>query len=104
MTLNQRGTICDCNNTSEALFRYHRSELIERQVSLLLPQLAGLELIKNGQVNPRLGYLCRIGRRFQAMTQHGENFACRLYLNLLDNKQHGDLSLIVCPAEKLAGD
>lgn len=103
LTLDRRGVIRDCNSTSEALFKYHRSELIERQISLLLPQLAGSELIQDGQVNPRLSFLCRIGRSFQAVTQPGESFSCRLYLNLLDNQQHGGLSLIVCPAQNSAG-
>ncbi|MCX7173603.1 MAG: hypothetical protein NT159_06725 [Proteobacteria bacterium] len=104
MTLDDRGMIRDCNRASEMLFRYRRSELVWRHVSMLLPQLAELELMQNGQPNSRLRFLCRSGRHFQAVTQDGGHFASELFLNRLNNTEHGGLSLIVRPALEAAGD
>jgi len=104
LTLDDRGMICDCDRASETLFRYRRSELVWKHVSVLLPQLAGLELMPNGQPNPRLRFLCRIGRHFQVVTQDGEHFASELLLNVLDNMGRNRLLLIVRPAEEPASD
>jgi hypothetical protein len=102
LTLDERGMIRDCSCAAEELFKYRRSELAWRHVSMLLPQLAELDLIQNGQANPRLRFLCRIGCPFQAVTHDGEHFASELFLNVLDNTEHGRLSLIVRPAEEAA--
>jgi PAS domain S-box-containing protein len=104
LTLDDRGMVCDCNRAGEALFRYSRSELVWRHVSMVLPQLAGLEMMANGEPNPRLRFLCRIGRQFQAVTHDGRRFASELFLSLLDSKGHGRLSLIVRPIEDVVGD
>jgi PAS domain-containing protein len=103
LTLDDRGMVCDCNGAVEELFKYRRSELVWRHVSMLLPQLAELELMQNGQPNPRMRFLCRIGHRFQAVAQDGGRFASELFLNLLDNTGHSRLSLIVRPAEEAVG-
>ena len=44
LTINGGGTVCDCNGEGEALFKYRRHEVIGQHVSLLLLQLAELEL------------------------------------------------------------
>jgi len=104
LILNDRGMICDCNRDSEMLFKYRRSELVWRHVSMLLPQLAKVEMLENGQPNPHLRFLCRIGRYFESVACGGEHFASALFLNLLDSTGHGRLSLIVRPAEAAASD
>lgn len=104
LTLDDRGMVCDCNSSGEALFKCRRSELVWRHISLVLPQLEELALMQDGQINPRLRFLCRIGRRFQAVARDGERFASELFLNLLDNKGHCRLSLIVRPAQEAAGE
>jgi len=104
LTLDERGMVCDCNCAGESLFKYPRNELVLRHISMLLPQLAEVELIENGQLNPRLRFLCRIGRRFQAVTQDGERFASEIFLSLLNNTGHGRLSLIVRPVEEAPCD
>ncbi len=98
LTLDGRGMICDCNRAGENLFKYHRTALVWRAISMLLPELAGVALMESGQPNARLRFLCRIGRQFQAVTQDGESFASSLCLNLLDSAGYGRLSLIVSPA------
>lgn len=104
MTLDERGMIRDCNRASENLFNYCRSEMVWRHVSMLLPQLAELELMQNGQPNPRLRFLCHTGRHFQAVTQSGGRFASKLFFNLLNGGPQGGLSLIVRPAEEAISD
>ncbi|MDD5175552.1 MAG: hypothetical protein PHQ05_03890 [Sterolibacterium sp.] len=102
LALDDRGMIRDCNRASEVLFEYRRRELIWRHVSMLLPQLAELELMQNGQPNPRLRFLCRAGYRYQAVTQNGLRFASKLFFNHLDNAGQGGLSLIVRPTEEVS--
>ncbi len=104
LTLDDRGMICDCNGAGEALFRYRRSELVWRHVSMLLPQFEEMASMENGQPNSLLSYLCHIGLQFHAVTQDGRNFASELFLNCLDSAGHGRLSLIVRPAAEAPGD
>jgi len=104
LTLDDRGMISDCNRACEALFRYRRSELVWQHVSMLMPQLAELDLMQNGQPNPRFCFLNRIGRNFQAVTQDGTLFDTELFLNLLHNNGHYRLSLIVRRVEEPACD
>ena len=101
LRIDATGMVCDCNRASEALFKYRRSELVWRPVSMLLPQLADWELVQNGQPNPHLKFLCRISRRFQAVTRDGKHFATELFFNLLNSAGRGGLSLIVRPADHM---
>jgi hypothetical protein len=99
LTLDNRGIMRDCSGPSIALFNYLHDELIHRHISLLLPELETLELVRNGEANHRLRYQCRIGRHFMAVTRDGERFASKLFLNILDSSGDGRLTLIVRPAE-----
>jgi hypothetical protein len=74
--------------------------LVRRHVSMLLPQLAELDLMENGEPNSHLRFLRHIGRHFQAVTKDGEKFASQIFLNILDNTGHCRVSLIVRPAGK----
>ena len=98
LVLDERGMICDCHGACEALFDYGSSELLGRHVCLLLPQLADMELLQDGQPNPRLRYLCRVGQQFEAQRKDGARFDSEIFLNLLAAKDRGCLSLIVRPA------
>jgi hypothetical protein len=101
LTLDERGMMRDCNRGGELLFKYRRGELVWRHISMLLPQLANMELLPHGEPNPRLRYFCHIGGQLEAVAQDGEHFACVIYLNLLENAaEHGPLVLIVRPAEE----
>lgn len=99
LLLNGRGLVCDCSRASEALFKYSRGELVWRHVSLLLPQLAALELTQNGQINQRLRFLCRIGHAFEAVTQDGQRFSCELFFNCINGTAREGMTLIVRPAQ-----
>jgi PAS domain-containing protein len=99
LTLDNIGMIRDCTESSEALFRYPRTEMIERHVSLLLPELGAMELVRDGEPNQHLRFQCRIGHRFSAMTRDGQRFPSKLFLNVLDSRGEGRLSLIIRPAQ-----
>ena len=101
--VDQNGLICDCNAASEALFAYSHSELLGQPISTLLPELRDSELWVNGQPNPHLRFLCRLGRHFRAVTNGGALFSGELYLNFLDNPGHHLVSVIVRPAREGAG-
>lgn len=97
--LDEHGIVCDCDGASEMLFGHHRSEMISQHVSMLLPQLAGVELLKDGQPNAKLRFHCRIGVFFEALRRSGERFSCDLFLNSLGNPGSPPLRLIVRRAE-----
>ncbi len=97
LTLDSRGIVHDFNRAGEVLFGYRRQDVIQRHVSMLLPQLTGPELKQCSEPNSRLRFLCRIGQRFRALTRDGTVFASELFVNLLDGSGQGRLSLIVRP-------
>jgi PAS domain S-box-containing protein len=104
LTLDHRGTICDCNRAAESLFRYAQGTLAGRHVAELLPQLAGSAIVKDGRLNADLRYLCRIGRPFQAVDQHGQRFAAQLFLTALDGAAQNRVSLVVRPLDQTSED
>ena len=95
LTLDQCGVIRDCNEAGAQLFGYRRAELIRQHVSLLLPQLADVELLKDGRLNDRLRFLCSITGYFQGLRRSGERFASDLFLLDLFNSGCPDLRMIV---------
>lgn len=71
LTLDERGMICDCNKAGEDLFGYSRPEMTWQHVTRLLPQLDGIKLVQDGQINPLLIFLSRCGHRFQLRNCRG---------------------------------
>lgn len=84
--LNDDGLIEDCSSASEPVFGYPKQELRGRHVSMLLPKLEGLELVNDGQINPRLRFLCRCAVPFLAQRRDGTKFASEVFLNQLNNE------------------
>ncbi|MGA7180627.1 MAG: PAS domain-containing protein, partial [Thiobacillaceae bacterium] len=64
--LNDDGLIEDCSSACEAVFGYPKQQLRGHHVSLLLPKLEGIELVNQGQVKPRLKFLCHCAVPFMA--------------------------------------
>jgi PAS domain-containing protein len=95
LVLDDRGMIQECSGASEDLFGYGPSELVWQHVSLVLPQLAEVRLVENGQLNSRLHFLCGLGGYFRALTRSGEQFASDLFLNDLGKPGSPRLRLIV---------
>lgn len=99
LTIDERGMICDCNRAIENLFGYRRSEVVWRHISMLLPQMEDIELMPQGRVNPRLQFLCRIGKPFAALDRSGERFDSNLFFNDLGNPGSPRLRVIVRAAD-----
>lgn len=101
LTLDNRGVIHDCNSAAEALFKYSSTALVGQHVAVLLPQLASFAIVKEGEINSDLRFLCRIGRPFEAVDQHGHRFASQLFLTALDGTRQDRLSLVVRPVDEI---
>jgi hypothetical protein len=78
LSLDEQGMILDCSNSFEMLFGVKRSELFWHHVSMLFPQLTGVDLVQNGKFNPLLNYLCRCGHLYQAQNRQGDSFSSSL--------------------------
>lgn len=99
LMIDERGMICDCNRAIESLFGYRRSEVVWRHISMLLPQMEDVDLMPQGKVNPRLQFLCRIGKPFAALDRSGERFDSNLFFNDLGNPGSPRLRVIVRAAD-----
>lgn len=100
LSLGERGMIQDCSQSFEMLSGFRRSELILQPVSNMFPQLAGVELVQSGQVNPMLRYLCRCGHLYHAKNRWGECFSSILSVIRLEFDGRPSLRVIVRPVDK----
>jgi len=91
----ERGRILDCCEQAEAMFRYVREELIGRNVSLLVPRLAGIKLLHGGIVNPTLAFQCRCGTPFRVVGRDGFEAFCTLFVNLVTLPVGRSVAIIV---------
>jgi PAS domain-containing protein len=98
LSLGEQGLIQDCNKSLEKLFGFRRSELVWQHVSKLFPQLAGVEFVQSGQVNPLLKYLCRCGHLYQAQNRQGDCFSSSLSIFRLEYEGIRSLRMIVRPS------
>ena len=78
LSLDDHGVIQDCSKSFETLFGFLRSDLVRQHVSTLFPQLSGVELMRAGQFNPQLNYLCRCGHLFHVQNRKGDILAINL--------------------------
>jgi PAS domain-containing protein len=101
LSLDERGMIQDCSKSFERQFGFRRSDLVWQPVSKLFPQLLGVELIKAGQVNPLLNYLCRCGQLYEAQNRHGISFSCNLSFVRIEYNGKRSLRLMVRPSSRV---
>jgi PAS domain S-box-containing protein len=83
--LDNQGVISDCSDTCENAFGYPRHELRGNHISMLLPGLEGITLIRNGQVNQRLRFICHCSASFIARHRDGSCFSSEVFINHLNN-------------------
>jgi len=93
LLLDEAGLISDCNKTLEMLFGYRLCEIAWQHISCLIPQLAGLELVKKGRINPRLDFICHCGHIFQGLSKEGS--AILAEMNLIGVQHNGSFALRV---------
>jgi PAS domain S-box-containing protein len=98
LTLDESGMIRDCCRAAEKLFGYSLRQLCSQHVSALIPQLSGIEMVQEGQVNPKLAYLCRCGHLFRAESRYGDILPSELSLVRLENAGRRMLKLFVLPS------
>ncbi len=107
LMLDESGMIRDCCLTSEEMFGYSLRTLVSQHVSMVLPQLSGIELVQDGQLNSLFEDLCQGGYRFSAHTREGAIFPSELTLVSQDLAGRRALRLFVLPcadAAECAGD
>jgi hypothetical protein len=97
LALDERGMIQDCSRSFERLFGFQRRELAWQHVSRLLPQLTGVDLIKEGRLNPFLNYLCHCGHHYEAQNRQGDILSCILSFVRVEFDGKRSLRLIINP-------
>ena len=97
LSLDERGMIKDCSRSLEMLLGFRRSELVWQHVSMVFPQLEGIEIFQDGQVNPKLNYFCRCGQSYQAQKRQGDAVSSKLNFVCLENQGKRTLRLFVRP-------
>lgn len=98
LMLDERGMICDCSEAGEELFGYSRPEITWQHVTRLLPELDGIKLVQDGEINPMLVFLSRCGHRFLARTRQGGTLSSELNFFNVGRTGKLMLRLIVRPA------
>jgi PAS domain S-box-containing protein len=99
ISVDARGVIMDCSNTSEQFFGYRRRDLVSHHISKLFSELVEIELIQNNEFNQSLVYLCRCGKLLQAKNRLGDTLFCYLNFVHLDNNGKNTFRLIASPAD-----
>lgn len=97
LTLNDKGMIRQCSKTSRELLGCPASELIWKPISMLLPQLDGVQLMNGRRINPRLRFLSRLGHHFEVICPDGIRLASEIFLSSVENAGHSYLRVILRP-------
>jgi hypothetical protein len=97
LLLGERSLIQDCSKCLLLLFGLRHSDLVWQPISKLFPQFAEVELIRAGQVNPYINYLCRCGKRYQSKNRQGDTFSCNLSFVGIEYEGRRSFRMIVRP-------
>jgi hypothetical protein len=96
LTLDVNGLIRSCNKAAARLMECPISLLVWQHVSNILPQLADVQLILDGHINPRLRFLSRVGHRFELAMPGGRYMSSRIFFNELESSGRHNVRLIIC--------
>ncbi len=102
LILNENGMIHECSKTCVKCLGCTSSELQRQHISALLPQLAGIPLMLDGQINPRLRFLSHIGRQFELIGKSGVRLLCEVFFNDVESLGCHYLHLVIRPAHSLS--
>ncbi len=97
LTLYDNGTIRECNRAAAKLLDCRPNKLTWQHVSALFPQLAEIELVQGGIINPNLRFLSHIGYQFELVGVGGVPIACTLFFNEIEDFGRHCLRLIIRP-------
>lgn len=95
LTLDDQGRILDCSARAEEVFGYSRAQLLHQHVSMVLPEVAEMDLLKDGQPSAYFTFLCRIGYVFKMMPRSGAAILRGLSLVWLTGRGNRLVRLIV---------
>lgn len=99
LLLDESGIIQSCSKSVESLFGYLLSELVLQHISCLFPQLAGVALIKKGQINPKLDFISHCGHVFLGLNKQGITIPNELSFIRLEHNGLCTLRLILRPSD-----
>ena len=97
LTLDEQGMICGCNIPTGDLFGYRCGESAWGHISVLMPELASIKLMRDGQINPRLRFLSHIGHRFQLLSLGGKLFDVKFFIREIESQGRRYLSAMIFP-------
>ncbi len=95
VTLDPSGTIVDCDGSVERMFGYTPEALIDRDIASLIPQLKEIGIMREGEVNGLLKYLCHIGAPFEVRHRERGPYESHLLLVDLRNAARRQLRMFV---------
>lgn len=93
--VDEHGHILECCESVPMRFGYTDKELKGHPISLVLPRLAELQLMRNGSVNPRLYFLSHLGVAFQLIDREGQAHSCQMFVNQVTLPTGRALAVIV---------
>jgi len=101
LTIDDRGTIYDCNYPGVKLLDCLPGELIGKPVGSVLPELTDIKLFQETLSTPKLLFLSRIGHHFEVVCISGARFTGNLFFSDMKNSlgQHR-LRVVICPVKQ----
>lgn len=99
LMLDCNGTIRSCSRAGMALLGCSLDKLVYRHISVILPKLEEVTLMKGDGINPNLRFLSRIGYNFDVININGVHMACALFFNEVENFGKKCLRVIFRPIE-----
>ncbi|HPX88940.1 MAG TPA: hypothetical protein PL133_06710 [Methylophilaceae bacterium] len=97
LTLDENGTIFDCNQAAAKLIDCVPSRLKWKHISKVIPEFAETALVQGGIVNPNLRFLSHIGYQFELVGLNGVHIACALFFNEVEDFGRHCLRMIIRP-------
>ena len=88
-----------CTIPTGDLFGYRRGASVWGHISELMPELAAINLMRDGQINPRLRFLSHIGHRFQLLSFGGKLFDVKFFIRDIENNSRRYLRAMIFPFE-----
>jgi hypothetical protein len=100
LKLLENGMILDCNKASAELLGCVPDKLKWQKVDRLLPQLTGVPLLLDENINPYLRFLSTIGHRFEVIGMNDRRFACELFFSMAETVGKSYLKLVMRPVQQ----
>jgi hypothetical protein len=97
LMLSDNGIIFDCNNAAGDLLDCEPSRLTKQHISIILPQLAEIALMRGASINPNLRFLSRLGYTFETVGMSGARFDSTVFFNEIENLDNHFLRVILRP-------